>query len=61
MVNSQRLESEVGLLQLAFSDHIGPAASDQFETVERGFGNRVIERLKDLREEDMRFLAPSAH
>jgi len=60
-VNGQRLESESGLFQVTSSDHLGPGAPDQFEILERGYGVRAIVGLKDLREENMRFLAPGAH
>jgi len=50
-----------GSLRLTSSDHLGPTASNQFEIPERGYGVCAIVGLKDLREENMRFLAPSAH
>ena len=60
-VNGQRLESKSGLLRLTSSEHLGPAASDQLEIPERGYGFRAVIGLKDLREENLRLLAPSAH
>lgn len=60
-MNGQRLDSELGLRQPTFPNHIGPIAPDKFETLERGFGVRAIVGLVYLREEEVRFLAPSAH
>jgi hypothetical protein len=60
-INGQRLDSELGLAQPTFPNHIGPIASDKFETLERGFGVHAIVGLEDPREEEVRFLAPSAH
>lgn len=48
-------------MRLTFPNQISPAASDQLETPERGYGIRAVVGLEDPREENMRFLAPSAY
>jgi len=42
-------------------DHLRPTTSNQLEVPERSFGVLAIVGLEDLREENVGFLAPSAH
>ena len=48
-------------MQLTFPDHISPVAADELESLKRGYCIHAIVGLEDPREENVRFLAPSAH